>query len=288
MTLTQNPHNRNVDSQSDVPVYLINFCIFFLFLLLFSSFCDLGESMAMSGIYGLRNSLSESNSSLSNSSMNGSCIGTFAGTTPTGSSPEDSSIQLSASLTSNPFSHITSVSLSSNGSLNTPIKNFDNLQVLLWLFLVAIQIQYALYPMNSIKMSSIAYVYVGWNSNVLWRLQTYVSCYVRHSCDKCILHSVCQLCFFWQKFIWIFFSSSRSFFLLLQFTSIQLYTAIFLCNCTRTRRAIEEKREREGYDSVVVVIVGKHVLPFSCDAIDRSVSTAATLMWASDEMCIYV
>lgn len=91
----------------------------------------LGESMAMSGIYGLRNSLSESNSSLSNSSMNGSCIGTsfVSGTTPTGSSPDDSSMQLSASLTSNPFSHLTSVSLSSSGSLNTPIKNFDNLQV---------------------------------------------------------------------------------------------------------------------------------------------------------------
>lgn len=89
----------------------------------------LGESMAMSGIYGLRNSLSESNSSLSNSSINGSCIGTFAGTTSTGSSPDDSSLQLSASLTSNPFSHLTSVSMSSNGSLNTPIKNFDNLQV---------------------------------------------------------------------------------------------------------------------------------------------------------------
>ncbi|XP_055322004.1 cytoplasmic polyadenylation element-binding protein [Sitodiplosis mosellana] len=87
-----------------------------------------GESMAMSGIYGLRNSLSESNSSLSNSSINGSCIGTFAGTTPTGSSPDDSSLQLSASMTSNPFSQLTSVSLSSSGSLNTPIKNFDNLQ----------------------------------------------------------------------------------------------------------------------------------------------------------------
>lgn len=89
----------------------------------------LGESMAMSGIYGLRNSLSESNSSLSNSSINGSCMGTFAGTTSNGSSPDDSSLQLSASLTSNPFSHLTSVSLSSSGSMNTPIKNFDNLQV---------------------------------------------------------------------------------------------------------------------------------------------------------------
>lgn len=98
---------------------------------------ELGESMAMSGIYGLRNSLSESNSSLSNSSINGSCIGTFAGTTPTGSSPDDSSLQLSASMTSNPFSQLTSVSLSSSGSLNTPIKNFDNLQVscLLMIFL---------------------------------------------------------------------------------------------------------------------------------------------------------
>lgn len=109
--------------------FLFNFS---LILFLYVSMRDfIGESMAMSGIYGLRNSLSESNSSLSNSSMNGSCIGTsfVSGTTPTGSSPDDSSMQLSASLTSNPFSHLTSVSLSSSGSLNTPIKNFDNLQV---------------------------------------------------------------------------------------------------------------------------------------------------------------
>jgi len=81
-------------------------------------------TMAMSGIYGLRNSLSESNSSLSNSS---SCVGTFAGT-PNGGSPDESAFQFNAGISPNPFSQLTPISLSSNGSLTTPIKKFDNLQ----------------------------------------------------------------------------------------------------------------------------------------------------------------
>lgn len=81
-----------------------------------------GESMNVPEIYGLRNSLSESSSSLSNSSMNGSCVGTFA-VTPT-SSPDDSPLQLNAI----PFSQISTMS-SLNNSLGTPVKGFNSLQV---------------------------------------------------------------------------------------------------------------------------------------------------------------
>lgn len=78
--------------------------------------------MNVSEMYGLRNSLSESNSSLSNSSMNGSCVGTFA-VTPT-SSPDDSPLQLNA----NPFSQLPTMS-SLSSTLTTPIKGFNSLQV---------------------------------------------------------------------------------------------------------------------------------------------------------------
>lgn len=73
-------------------------------------------------IYGLRNSLSESNSSLSNSSINGSCVGTFT-VTPT-SSPDDSPMLLNTI----PFSQISTMSSLSN-ALSTPVKGFNSLQV---------------------------------------------------------------------------------------------------------------------------------------------------------------
>lgn len=84
--------------------------------------CHLGESMNVPEIYGLRNSLSESNSSLSNSSINGSCVGTFT-VTPT-SSPDDSPMLLNTI----PFSQISTMSSLSN-ALSTPVKGFNSLQV---------------------------------------------------------------------------------------------------------------------------------------------------------------
>lgn len=108
-----------VDNQMSAPYAFMKWLQFsnILFYFIFT-----GESMNVPEIYGLRNSLSESSSSISNSSMNGSCVGTFA-VTPT-SSPDDSPLQLNAI----PFSQISTMS-SLNNAMSTPVKGFNSLQV---------------------------------------------------------------------------------------------------------------------------------------------------------------